>query len=72
MKRIYSTPEEHLKHYPEARTSTLAWIAIRNAKTEQVARENAEHALRNKPRLKQEPKMNGFKRFLLWPSWVWR
>lgn len=49
MTRVYPTPEEHLKHYPEARTSTLAWIAKRNATTE---------ALRNKPRLKQESKLN--------------
>lgn len=51
MKRIYSTPEEHLKHYPEARTSTLAWIAKRNAVNE---------ALRNKPRLKPQRKLNAF------------
>lgn len=63
MTRFHSTPEEHLKHYPEARTSTLAWIAKRNATTE---------ALRNKPRLKQESKLNGFKRLLRWPAWVWR
>lgn len=65
MTRIYSTPEEHLKHYPEARTSTLAWIAIRNAKTEQVARENAEEALRNKPRLKPQRKLNAFLKKIL-------
>lgn len=60
MTRLYSTPEEHLKRYPAARTSTLAWIAKRNAKLEE---------LRNKPRLERESKWNAFQivaRFFGW------
>ena len=72
MTRMYSTPGEHLKHYPHSRRTTLAQIANQLAKTGQLNRENAEEALRNKPRLKQESKLNGFKRLLRWPEWVWR
>ncbi len=60
MTRLYSTPEEHLKHFPKARKSTLALIPKRNATTE---------ALRNKTRLDREPKPNAFIRIL---AWMWR
>lgn len=63
MTRVYSTPEEHLKRYPAARTSTLAWIAKRNAKLDE---------LRNKPGIKRESRPNVFRRLLRWPAWVWR
>lgn len=63
MTRMHSTPEEHLKHYPNARTSTLAWIAARNDMTEK---------LRNKPRLNHESKPNVLRRLFRWSAWIWR
>jgi hypothetical protein len=57
MTRLRLTIQDHLRDYPNARPSTLAYIAKRHEKFE---------ALRNKPRLKHEPKPNLFIRFLAW------
>lgn len=72
MTRMYSTPEEHLKHYPYSRRTTLAHIETRLATTRKLERENEEEALRNKPRLNRKLKQNAFRRLFRWPEWVWR
>lgn len=63
MRRTYYTVAEKLQAEPHTRRTTLERLA---------AFEATYAALRNKPRLKQESKLNGFKRLLRWPAWVWR
>lgn len=63
MRRTYYTVAEKLQAEPHTRRTTIERLEAFEAKYA---------ALRNKPRFKQEPKLNGFKRLLRWPAWVWR
>jgi hypothetical protein len=56
-----TTANDHLKRYPNARTSTVAYLIERDRITQQLRKEVAAEARRRI-----------FKRLTSWPKWVWR
>jgi hypothetical protein len=53
--------ESHLKRYPNARTSTVAYLIERDRMIQQLRKE-----------VQAEARRKFFKRLASWPKWVWR
>lgn len=63
--------QDHLRRFPNARPSTLVLIEKKNAKTEQLKKENEAMAEILRGQLERTPRA-WWDRLPRWPSWVWR